>query len=141
MGSTSVGVPVMFINRPYGKADRRERGKVRRRVTGVLRVVFSTVVGITATTRAADPGSPDAETVFATRVLPLLKARCFACHGDDASKVKGGLDLTSPDGLLAGGDSGRPGVVPAKAVESPVYKAVTGTDDDYAPMPPKENDK
>jgi mono/diheme cytochrome c family protein len=131
----------MFNNRPNDKTDRRERRKAGRRATGMLRVVFSTVVGITATTRAAEPQSPDPETVFATRVLPLLKARCFACHGEDASKVKGGLDLTSSDGLLAGGDSGQPGVVPAKAVESPVYRAVTRTDDDYAPMPPKENDK
>ena len=87
---------------------------------------------------AADPG---AEALFATRVLPVLKARCFACHGDDAKKLKGGLDLTSRAGLLKGGDNGSPGAVPGKAADSPVYKAVTRADADFAAMPPKENDK
>src|SRR5262249_9959306 len=118
-----VVVPGMFINRPYDKIDRPERRTAGRRVTGVLRVGFGSGAALAAPPRAPNPQSPDAETVFATRVLPLLKTRCFACHGDDVSKVKGGLDLTSSDGLLAGGDSGQPGVVPANVVESPVYKA------------------
>jgi hypothetical protein len=105
------------------------------------RILVATLVGIATTTRAAEPGSPDADTVFATRVLPLLKARCFACHGEDPSKLKGGLDLSSRAGLLRGGESGRTGIVPGKAIDSPLYLAVTRTDDDYAPMPPKENDK
>ena len=48
----------------------------------------------------------------AVKVLPVLKAKCLACHGDDAQKLKGGLDLTSAKAALAGGDSGRPAVVP-----------------------------
>ncbi|MBA4062452.1 MAG: hypothetical protein C0501_01860 [Isosphaera sp.] len=86
---------------------------------------------------AADPTA--AEVGFASRVLPVLKAKCFACHGGDAAKVKGGLDLTTRDKLLKGGDSG-PGVVPGKAADSPIVKAVLRTDDDFSAMPPKEND-
>ncbi len=88
---------------------------------------------------AADPPSP-AETAFATTVLPLLKTKCFACHGGEADKVKGGLDLTDRAKLLAGGDGG-PGVVPGKAGDSLFYKAVTRADADVSAMPPKENDK
>ncbi|MEX2026231.1 MAG: DUF1549 domain-containing protein, partial [Pirellulaceae bacterium] len=81
-----------------------------------------------------------AEIVFAGKVLPLLKARCTACHGDDPTKIEGGFDLTSRDGLLNGGDSGKPAVVPGKASASPLYVAVTRQNADLV-MPPKENDR
>ena len=90
---------------------------------------------------AAGPGLTDAEVGFATRVLPVLKAKCFACHGGDPAKIKGGLDLTTRAALLRGGDSGKPGVVAGKAADSPLYRAVLRTDDDFAAMPPKENDR
>jgi mono/diheme cytochrome c family protein len=90
---------------------------------------------------AAEPTADAAEATFALRLLPVLKAKCFACHGADAAEVKGGFDLTSRAVLLKGGDSGKPGVVPGKAADSPLYKAVTRADADFAAMPPKENDK
>ena len=37
--------------------------------------------------------------------MVLLKANCFFCHNPD--KEKGGLDLTSREAILAGGDNGR----------------------------------
>ena len=90
---------------------------------------------------AAGPGLTDAEVGFATRVLPVLKAKCFACHGGDPAKIKGGLDLTTRAALLRGGDSGKPGVVAGNAADSPLYKAVLRTDADFAAMPPKEDDR
>jgi hypothetical protein len=78
---------------------------------------------------------------FAVRVLPVLKAKCFACHGDDPAKVRGGLDLTARAALLRGGASKTPAVTAGKATESPLYKAISRTSDDFRPMPPKENDK
>jgi mono/diheme cytochrome c family protein len=93
-----------------------------------------------AAIHAADPKA-GAEETFALRVLPALKAKCFACHGDDGKKLKGGFDLTARPAMLKGGDSGKPAVVVGKAAESPLYRAVSRTDDTYLPMPPKENDK
>jgi hypothetical protein len=90
---------------------------------------------------AAEPRPAGAEATFALRVLPVLKARCFACHGADAAKVRGGLDLTSRAALLRGGNSRTPAVAVGKATESPLYKAITRTSDDFRPMPPKENDR
>ena len=90
---------------------------------------------------AVESKTADAEAVFATRVLPVLKAKCFACHGEDAARIKGGLDLTSRAGLLKGGDSGTPGVAAGEASESPLYRAVTRTDADFSEMPPKVNDR
>jgi mono/diheme cytochrome c family protein len=99
------------------------------------------IVFLAAGTLAAAEPKPDAaEVTFATRVLPAIKARCLPCHGDDRAKIKGGLDLTSRAAALKGGDSGKPAIVAGKAAESPLYKAVTRTDPDYAAMPPKGND-
>jgi hypothetical protein len=78
---------------------------------------------------------------FADKVLPVLKAKCFACHGDDPKKLKGGLDLRSRAALLKGGDSGKPTVVPGKPGDSPLYLAVTRRSADWSAMPPKENDR
>jgi hypothetical protein len=88
--------------------------------------IFSvTVLCLIATaSRAAD--APD----FETLVAPLLRDRCLRCHA--GPKPKGGLDLTSANGLRAGGASGEV-VVPGKSAESPMYTHVR----DHK-MPPRE---
>jgi len=107
-----------------------------------MRAVLTLFAGFFATANAvaADPKA-DAEAAFALSVLPVLKAKCFACHGEDGTKLKGGFDLSSAATLLKGGDSGKPGVVIGKAGDSPLLKAVVRTDADFSAMPPKENDK
>ncbi|HUR53706.1 MAG TPA: DUF1549 domain-containing protein, partial [Gemmataceae bacterium] len=109
-------------------------------MSSLLLTLIAASASVPATARGVDPKA-DAEAVFALRVLPVLKAKCFACHGGDAAKVKRGFDLTSRAALLKGGDSGKPGVSPGKPADSPLYKAVVRTDADFAAMPPKENDK
>ncbi|HUE72734.1 MAG TPA: PSD1 and planctomycete cytochrome C domain-containing protein, partial [Pirellulaceae bacterium] len=81
-----------------------------------------------------------AEILFAGKVLPLLKARCTACHGDDSEKIESGLDLTSGTGLVKGGDSGKPAVVPGKSAQSPLFVAIARQNPNFV-MPPKENDR
>jgi mono/diheme cytochrome c family protein len=90
---------------------------------------------------AAQPVESDGEKLFRTQVLPLLKEKCFACHGDDPKEKKGGLDLRTLAAARKGGSSGKPAVVPGKPDESPLYLAVTRTSDNWVAMPPKENDK
>jgi mono/diheme cytochrome c family protein len=82
----------------------------------------------------------DAAVSFEQRVLPLLKQKCFACHGADAQKIKGELDLHTRAGMLKGGKSGSPALMPGDPDKSPLYVAVTRRNNDLA-MPPKENDK
>jgi mono/diheme cytochrome c family protein len=82
----------------------------------------------------------EAERTFTLRVLPLLKAKCFACHGEDAAKIKGGLNMLSREGLLKGGDTSQEVLVPGKPEQSDLYAAVTWQNDDLR-MPPKENDR
>lgn len=89
---------------------------------------------------AADPADSAvaAERLFTLKVLPLLKTKCFGCHGDDANDVKGALDVRSRNALLKGGESEEAAIVPGQPLKSPLYLAVIW---DGLEMPPKENDR
>jgi len=85
----------------------------------------------------------EVDLLFARKVLPLFRAKCLACHGGDPKKkLKGDFDMRSRAGLLKGGESEDPSIVPGKPFQSPLYLAITRKhEDDWEPMPPKENDK
>jgi mono/diheme cytochrome c family protein len=90
--------------------------------------------------------SPDAqqqgERLFSLKVYTILSSKCFACHGEDASKIKGELNLTSRDDVLKGGESAKPSLVPGQPMLSPIYLAATREHEpDWPVMPPKENDR
>jgi cytochrome c553 len=61
----------------------------------------------------------------------ILEQRCVNCH--DAKKHKGGLDLSTREGLLRGGDGGA-AVVPGKAAESLLYKVVARQQEPFMPQ-------
>jgi mono/diheme cytochrome c family protein len=67
---------------------------------------------------------------FRQAVAPLLVRHCLACH--NASERKGGLDLTTPDGLTTGGDSGP--VVAAGDVDASLLWQRVAADE----MPPEK---
>jgi hypothetical protein len=66
-------------------------------------------------------------------VEPLLKERCFECH--NATKSKSGLDLTSLQPILKGGDRG-PSVLPGRPADSNLYTFLAAGADPH--MPPKK---
>src|SRR5262245_33559141 len=70
--------------------------------------------------------------LFASQIRPLLTARCARCHG--GGRKRGGLNLTTRDGVLKGGDGG-PAVVPGKSRSSRLYRAVAHLAEPH--MPPK----
>ncbi|GIW82090.1 MAG: hypothetical protein KatS3mg105_3897 [Gemmatales bacterium] len=73
--------------------------------------------------------------LFLNEVQPMLKSKCFGCHGE-GERLRGGLDLRSRAAMLKGGDSG-PALVPGSAEKSLLYQAVLRTGD--VVMPPKES--
>ncbi len=81
-------------------------------------------------------GAESAEKVafFEAKIRPLFVAKCIECHGE--KKQKGGLRLDSRAAWQAGGDTGK-AIVPGKAEESLLIKAVRYTDKDLQ-MPPKQ---
>ena len=106
------------------------------RVTIILLLFFVCKVS----TRA--DAKQEGERLFALKVRLILSSKCFVCHGEDAKKIKGELDLTSRAALLKGGESEEPSLVPGKPLKSPLYLAATREhEDDWSVMPPKENDK
>lgn len=87
-------------------------------------------------TAGETPGA--AEEHFTLKVLPLLQTKCFGCHGKDPQDIRGDYNMLSRAGLLAGGESGEPSLIPGKPKASPLYQAVLW---DGLEMPPKENDR
>jgi hypothetical protein len=79
--------------------------------------------------------SAERERFFTTKVAPVLKERCYACHSHAAKKDSGSLMLDSRGAMLTGGDSG-PALVPGKPDESLLITAVK-YDEEYPKMPPK----
>jgi Protein of unknown function (DUF1553)/Protein of unknown function (DUF1549)/Planctomycete cytochrome C len=66
-------------------------------------------------------------------VRPILARHCFDCHGPETQES--GLRLDQYDGLLKGGKSGRPAVVPGKSRESRLVQLIAGLDKKLS-MPP-----
>src|SRR4051812_44289274 len=70
--------------------------------------------------------SAGAEPVDSLRqVKPILKGRCYSCHG--ALKRKAGLRLDTGEAIRRGGDGG-PSVEPGRADESLILERVTESD-------------
>jgi hypothetical protein len=78
---------------------------------------------------------------FAHEVVPLLKKHCGECHTGDARQ--GGFSMNTREDLLAGGDSGTPGLVAGKAAESEIIARIVSDDPDFRmpsegdPLPPE----
>ncbi len=90
-------------------------------------------------TFAAAPSA--GEKLFALTVRPLLKEKCFGCHGDEAEKLEGGFDLRSRQAMLEGGDAyGDSVVVPGDSQASALLAMVSRDEDGYE-MPPKEAER
>ena len=105
-------------------------------------IYFLLSVSVAGPSVQADETTKDShnvEKLFVGKILPLLKQKCFACHGEDPKgELKGDLDLRTRQAMLKGGESGDPSLVAGKPAESLLYQAILW--DGYE-MPPKENDR
>lgn len=82
--------------------------------------------------RDAAQSDPREAARFHEKVLPVLRERCFRCHGE---KEKGGLKLNSREGLLKSGDSELAAVVPGDPAGSELITRIE-SDDENVRMPP-----
>ena len=84
---------------------------------------------------AAEPSSDSVDRIdFVKDVQPLLRQRCFSCHG--AEESESGLRLDQQKRAFEGGDNGRM-IVPGKPLESRLLRIVAGQDDEIGAMPPE----
>ena len=79
----------------------------------------------------------DPQRLFAVKIQPLLRAKCYACHGEDPDDLGGEFSLVDRPSMLRGGESG-PGIVPGHGDEGTVAEAIAW---EGLEMPPKENDR
>jgi hypothetical protein len=77
---------------------------------------------------------------FNREVRPILSDNCFACHGPDVQKIKGGLRLDLRDAALATAKSGKAAIVSGKPQESELVRRLETKDPDDV-MPPPESHK
>ncbi len=77
------------------------------------------------------------EDFFEQKIRPVLVEQCFGCHSSATDALKAELLLDSTAGLLAGGKSGRPAVVPGDPAASPLLEAIRYQNEDLQ-MPPKQ---
>lgn len=127
------------INPPESKMNRRQPFQLRlltKRLVafGWYFIAIASLPCVPAQEAGQQPTFPaqDIE-FFEAKIRPLLSAHCLECHGNEATKIRGGLWLTSRQQLLEGGDSG-PAVVLGKPEESLLISAVHF--EDYE-MPPR----
>jgi hypothetical protein len=112
-----------------------------------LTAVCLTALAAYAAAPPADPKLPPdhaermakGQDIFTRHVRAVLIEQCVRCHGGD--KTRGGLDLTTREGLLKGGDNG-PAVVPFRSKESLLNFLVNHEPQEIVPritrMPPKD---
>lgn len=105
----------------------------------ILLLMFGLLIIIgTPTLIRGDDVPSEAEELYVHRVRGILKAKCFACHGEKPDDIKGGFDMSTRKGFLQPGDSGDPAIVPGKPDESYLISAIKW---ESSEMPPKENDR
>ncbi len=95
------------------------------------------LLGIHHSVARAEPTPIDR--LFVQKIEPLFIEKCGGCHGDSDQEIKGELDMRSLTGLLKGGESGAPAVVPNDTHKSLLVAAIRW--EDGLEMPPKENDR
>ena len=71
---------------------------------------------------------------FRSKIAPALEAKCVACHRPD--NLKGGLDLTTRESILAGGDDGGD-LAPGKPEASEIFTRAISHDGKKPNMPKK----
>lgn len=74
-------------------------------------------------------------------VKPILSDKCFACHGPDAKKQKGGLRLDTEEGAYKAlkKTAGRHAIVPGDLAASEVYTRLVAQDPELKMPPPASN--
>ena len=80
--------------------------------------------------------NPDSVMVYADLVAPIFEDKCVACHNNEVQR--GGLNMASPDSLLAGGQ-GDAIVTAGSTGDSELFRRITLPQSSTKFMPPTPN--
>jgi hypothetical protein len=87
-----------------------------------------------AETPSADPAGVE---FFETKIRPVLVESCYSCHSAGAKSLKAKLLLDTREGILKGGESEQPAIVPGNLDDSTLIRAIRHEDEGLT-MPPKK---
>ena len=79
-------------------------------------------------------GLSEPQQLYVTKIEPILRAKCYACHGPE--KQKGKLRLDQPESALKGGSSGTPAIKPGDVLGSNLARLILLPPDHDDVMPP-----
>src|SRR5262249_19364351 len=108
--------------------------------TRLILFVSVFVAMTTAAAAAISQISPEHTAFFEAKIRPVLAEKCYKCHSETSSKVRGGLLLDTRDGIRRGGDTG-PAIVPGDLNKSLLIEAIRYANKDTAMPPPKNGGK
>ncbi len=109
--------------------------RIARQFQGIS-LAIAAAASLSDANAAASTGKVD----FNRDVRPILSDNCFACHGPDTQKIKGGLRLDLRSAATAAAKSGKSAIVPGKPAESELVRRLFTSDPDDV-MPPPESHK
>jgi hypothetical protein len=98
------------------------------------------VVAIAGCVGFASSAFGAAKVDFNRDVRPVLSDNCFACHGPDTQKMKGGLRLDLRDVAIKPAKSGKVAIMPGRPDDSELVRRLFTEDADDL-MPPAESHK
>ena len=100
--------------------------KIALRAAVIFPALGAAVVGAAVVGAAAElPAPAESPVDFSRDVVPILREKCFACHGPDIQQA--GLGLDARFLLLRGGKSG-PAFIEGNSAESLMIKRLAGSD-------------
>ena len=102
------------------------------RLLSAVLVLLMATTGLAADKKKPTPDAKAKKVTYVDHVRPILKARCFTCHGPN--KKEGDLDLPTYGKLRVGGGSGEV-VEPGSSEDSYLWSLVSHEAEPF--MPPK----
>ena len=93
------------------------------------------LLGGSGTVRPQEPAPPPVD--FDRDIRPIFSDTCYACHGPDKKKRKGGVRLDTREGVFKDREGTR-AIVPGDLAKSELYRRLT-TDDEDDRMPPAKS--
>src|SRR5262249_10915180 len=107
------------------------------KAVALLVALSAMIIGSGALVHSAGTDGPaqDGIEFFEKKIRPRLSDSCYMCHSAQAEKPMSGLRLDTPEGMLKGGNSGQPAVVPGHPEKSRLVSAIHYSDPDLR-MPP-----
>src|SRR4030095_7723692 len=77
---------------------------------------------------AQQQNSAEGVEFFEKKIRPVLESNCYGCHSANSKRLQGGFRLDSREGMLKGGNSGQPSIIPGDPDNSPLIKAIRYND-------------